>query len=304
MPPLQLNHPPLLPPSLLSTSSGDDSDDADDRKYDELSVAVDSGDLNAVRRLVEGHGLDPNGDPHGSGWGDPLLRCTDRRVARYLHLKGSRGYGYGLAAAVQSSDLERIQELVASGEVDFDAAKASRLIGSSKSADVVRWLFDRAGDDSNREGTYHITKAYKIGDLERIRTLAAAPGFGVNRGWLLPMPGCGDDVVPYTTEDERSKLNEQMATTYWRVSSTRCTMLVYPLESALFHQDPFQPEVATYLIEELSSSTEISLRQGPLGERGRGGGAMHSERGVGQRHGDVAVSPWQRRQGQVLRPGV
>ncbi len=146
--------------------------------------------------------------------------------------------------------------------MDFNAANASRLIGSSRSTDVTRWLFDRAGDDSNREGTYHITKAYKIGDLERIRTLAAAPGFDVNRGWLLPMPGCGDDVVPYTTEAERSKLNEQMATTYRRVSSTRCTMLVYPLESALFHQDPFQPEVATYLIEELGTSMEILLEAG------------------------------------------
>lgn len=238
--------------------SGANRDDEGSRKYDELSAAVDRGDLDAVRRLVEVDGLDPNGDPDSGGWDHPLLRCADRRVARYLHSRGARGYGPD--AAARANDLDRIQELAG----DIDAARACALIGRCAGPEVARWLFDRAGADSDREGAYHVVKACGLGDLARIRRLAAAPGFDVDRGWLKPMPGCGEELVPYTTEDARAELNERLVKKYRRVSSAKCTQLIYPLQAACFHQNPFRPEVAAYLIDELGADKEILFEAASL----------------------------------------
>ena len=68
--------------------------------YDALDSAVDNGDLAEVRRLIEIEGLAPGGDPEGGGWSNPMLRCTDLPVARYLHSRGCPGYDVEVAVQV------------------------------------------------------------------------------------------------------------------------------------------------------------------------------------------------------------
>ena len=155
------------------------------------------------------------------------------------------------------SDLKRVKELVDSGEEDLAVGRACRLIRECRRAGIARWLFNYAGADSDREKVYHITKACRLGDLERIKALAATPGFDINTGYLKPMPGCGEDIVPYTTDAEREKLNERLIEKYRRTCGATCTQLLYPLQAVWIQQTPFQPEVAAYLINELGADTEI-----------------------------------------------
>ena len=130
------------------------------------------------------------------------------------------------------SDLKRVKELVDSGEEDLAVGRACRLIRECRRAEIARWLLNYAGADSDREKVYHITKACRLGDLERIKALAATPGFDINTGYLKPMPGCGEeDIVPYTTDAEREKLNERLIEKYMRTCDATCTQLLYPLAS-------------------------------------------------------------------------
>lgn len=239
------------------------SADCDD-PYVKLNDAVERGDLDAVKRFIEVDGLSPNGASGKCSWDHPLLgACVnasndggkDVLVARYLHSKGARGYG--IATAVQMSDLERVRELADSGEEELAAGRACRLIRDCRSVDIARWLFEYAGADSDREEAYHVTKACELGDLERIKALATVPGFDINTGYLKAMPGCGENIVPYTTDADREKLNEELIKTYGRTCDTKCTQLVHPLQIACLQQKPFQPEVAAYLIKELGAHTDI-----------------------------------------------
>ena len=260
-------------------SSGGDRNDEVSGAYDELNDAITRGDLDAVKRLVEVDGLSPNGAPGGSSWDHPLLgACVnasnndgkDLLVARYLHSKGARGYG--IATAVMMGDIERVAELVESGEEDLAPGRACRLIRECRRADVARWLFDYAGADcKTREEAYHITRACRLGDVERIKVLAAAPGFDIDSGYLTPMPGCGEDIVAYTTDAEREKWEGRLRKTYGRTSIAKCTHLLYPLQAVCQQQRPFRPNVAAYLIKDLGASTEISV------ESLRGRGDDHSK---------------------------
>ena len=72
------------------------------------------------------------------------------------------------------------------------------------------------------------------------------------------MPGCGNEIVPYTTEAEREKLNKLLIKKHGRCAGTNCTQLVYPLQEVC-KQNPFQPEVAAYLINDLGSDLEIVM---------------------------------------------
>lgn len=250
---------------LSGSRGGGNDDDEVTRAYDNLNTAIGRGDLDAVKRYIEVDDLSPNGAPGGSGWEHPLLgACVnasndggkDLHIARYLHSKGARGYG--IATAAQMGDLERIKELVDSKEEELAAGRACRLIPQCWQVEIARWLFDYAGADSNREEAYHITIACRLGDLERVKAIATAtPGFDINTGYLKPMAGCGDDIVPYTTDAEREKLNEQLIKTYRRTCDTTCTQLLYPLEVVCIQQHPFQPKVAAYLINELGADIEI-----------------------------------------------
>jgi len=83
------------------------------------------------------------------------------------------------------------------------------------------------------------------------------PGFDVNTGHLEAMPGCGEDIVPYTTDADQEKLNKELIKTYGLTCDTKCTQLVYPLQIACLKQKPFQPEDGAYLIKELGAHTDI-----------------------------------------------
>ena len=93
-----------------------------DGRYDALDAAVDRDDLAEVRRLVEVEGLNPGGDPEGGAWANPLLRCTDKRIARFLHSKGCPNYS--VEVSVQCDDLDRVKELASTSETVLDAGKA------------------------------------------------------------------------------------------------------------------------------------------------------------------------------------
>ncbi|KAL7546807.1 hypothetical protein ACHAWF_010141 [Thalassiosira exigua] len=236
-----------------------------DERYDALNSAVERGDLEAVKRCIETEGLSPDGPPGCSVWDRPLTVCADadnggegKAIARYLHSRGASGYDLQMAARVD--DLDRAKELVDSGEEDLDGGRACGLIRDvCRSAGVARWLYDHAGEGSERDEAYDITRACELGDLERIKTLAGRPGFDVNAGYLMPMPGCGKDSFPYTTEDERKKINKRLQVKYGRTSDAMCTQVLYPLQAACMRQSPFKPEVAAYLIDELGASTEMLL---------------------------------------------
>ncbi len=157
----------------------------------------------------------------------------------------------------QASDLDRIKELARTEGVDVD--RACRLIARSKSADVARWLYEKAGEGGGREDAYDITKACGLGDLRRIKVLAARPGFDVNAGWLLPMPGCGHDIYPYTTDIARGELHKELCERYGRTGDGPSTHLLYPLEAACLKACPFRPEVAAYLIDELGANVEVAI---------------------------------------------
>ena len=251
-----------------------------DPRYEELNGAIKRGDLAEVTRLVEEDGLSPDGSPGCSSRDHPLLgACMNAgdadgsalRIARYLHSKGASGYD--VSTAVYIGDVDRVKELVIAtteqpASEELGDEKACRLIRTCRHTEMARWLYDYSGEDcDDREDAYHITTACKLGDLKRVKTLAAVPGFDVNTGYLEPMPGCGHDIVPYTTEKERDARNNHLKEKYRRTRASQCTRLLYPLQVACLRQGTFSPTLATYLIDKLGADVEIAIDPIKFGQK-------------------------------------
>jgi len=238
--------------------------------YD-VATAVYMGDVDRVKELVmattEGsnkilsvgssvtiHGLRSKTGKAHNGKSGMIKTELDDETDRYgVSLEG------GKILAVKPGNLTLVAAQPAAGE-ELDAEKACRLIRTCRHAEMARWLYDHAGEDcDDREDAYHITTACKLGDLERVKALAAMPGFDINTGYLDPMPGCGHDIVPYTTEKDRDAHNNNLKEKYRRTNATHCTKLVYPLQVACLRQRTFNPNMATYLIDKLGADVDFAI---------------------------------------------
>jgi len=186
-------------------------------RVEELVAATEESDtIISVGSSVNIHGLRSKTGKAHNGKSGTITTELDGETGRHgVRLEG------GGTLAVKPGNLTLIASQPAAGE-ELDAEKACRLIRNCRHVEMARWLYDYAGEDcDDREDAYHIITACKLGDLERVKALAAVPGFDINTGYLDPMPGSGHEIVPYTTEEDRDAHNKHLKEKYRRTNAAQ-----------------------------------------------------------------------------------